>query len=230
MIFFPSSEPMFRSKQAALDIQDLRGLLRLRLRLGSLTLLETHFTRIDQVFLVWAGISAAIFGTAQFWPTLSWTTQAALWGCLTCVGIVTMSNLAWFWVQVERLRWVVYLWSGLMLGGVILTAHGIFSGVPLILMNLCGLWLSLCAAGYGAMGIGMRSRSFLLAALMHLAVLPVLSSALAWQFLLTGAVMSGCLLLLACVQWDMRQPIEHPDLLSEQDRQFNQQQQRLRRA
>ncbi|MEM8808132.1 MAG: hypothetical protein AAGF01_19095 [Cyanobacteria bacterium P01_G01_bin.38] len=230
MIFPTSSEPVFRAKQAELDIQDICGLLKLRWQLGAWTLLDTHFTRIDQVFLVWAGISAAIFATAQFFPTLSWTTQAAVWAVLTCIGIVTMTNLVWFWVQVERLRWVVYLWSGLMLTGIVLTAHGIFNGVPLILINLCGLWLGLCAIGYAVMGVGMRSRSFLLASLMHLATVPALSSMMAWQFLLTGAVMAGSLLLFACVQWDMRDPIEKPDILSAKERDFNQQQQQLRQV
>ncbi|MEO0456724.1 MAG: hypothetical protein AAF152_09085 [Cyanobacteria bacterium P01_A01_bin.114] len=230
-MFFPtSSEPIFRVKQAELDIQDICGLLKLRWRMGKWTVLDTHFTRIDQVFLVWSGISGAIFATAHFFPTLSWTIQAAVWAVLTCVGVMTMANLAWFWVQVERLRWVIYLWSGLMIAGTVLTVYGIFHGVPLILINLCGLWLGLCAIGYAVMGIGMRSRGFLLAALLHLATIPAVRSLSTWQFLLTGGVMAGSLLLFACIQWDMRDPIVKPDILSAEEREFNQQQQRFRQA
>jgi hypothetical protein len=228
MTSFNSREPIFRWKQAALDIQDLCGLLRLQWQLGQRTLVDTHFTRIDQVFLVWAAVSAAIFGTAQFLP-LSWTTQAILWSVLTCIGVVTMSNLAWFWVQVERLRWLIYLWSGLMVTGVLLTGYGIFNGVPLILMNLCALWLLLCAIGYGLMGLGMGSRSFLLAAGIHLLGIPLLSCFLPWQFVFTGGLMASCLLLFACLQWDMRLPVA-PEGLSAQERAFNEQQQWLRQS
>ncbi|MEO1592446.1 MAG: hypothetical protein AAFU71_14330 [Cyanobacteria bacterium J06632_22] len=224
MFLFNNSGPILRWKQAALDVQDLCGLITLHWRWGSRTVLRHHFTRIDQVFLVWGWVTACIFLTAQFLP-ISWTVQAGLWSGLTLTGIVTMIRLAWFWVQVERLRWVIYLWSGLMLLGVLVTTWGIFGGVGLILLNLCALWLLLCAVGYLIMGLGMQSRSFLAAALVH--SLSVLTLAPAWQFLTTAVVMAGSLLLFACVQWDMRLPVK-PDMLSEEDIAFNQSQQALR--
>ena len=48
-----------------------------------------------------------------------------------------------------------------------------------------------------------------------------------WQFLTTGAVMGCSLLVLAELQWDMRSPIDY-DLLSPKQKQFNQEQDRLR--
>jgi hypothetical protein len=41
---------------------------------------------------------------------------------LTLIGSWGTCHLAWYWVSVERLRWVVYAWVGLMLGGVLLSA------------------------------------------------------------------------------------------------------------
>jgi hypothetical protein len=48
-----------------------------------------------------------------------------------------------------------------------------------------------------------------------------------WQFLATGLVMAGSLLFLSEVQWDMRPPIEF-NLLTLEQRQFNQEQHQLR--
>lgn len=224
MFLFNNNEPILRWKQAALDVQDLCGVLTLDCKIGSKTLLKQHFTRIDQVFLVWGVISGCIFLTAQFLP-ISWVTQAVVGSVLTLAGVVAMTRLAWFWVQVERLRWLVYLWSGLMLLGVVATVWGIFHSVAFILMNLCALWLLLCTVGYLVMGLGMESRSFLAAALVHAAAAVTLSPA--WQFLTTAVVMAGSLFLFACVQWDMRLPVE-PDRLSAEEVAFNQAQQALR--
>ncbi len=224
MFLFNNNEPILRWKQAALDVQDLCGLLTLDCKVGRKTLFKHHFTRIDQVFLVWGIISACIFLTAQFLP-ISWTVQAAVWSALTLTGMVAMTRLAWFWVQVERLRWLIYLWSGLMLLGVGATAWGVFHGVGFILMNLCALWLLLCTIGYLVMGVGMESRSFLAAALVHASAAMTLSPG--WQFLTTAVVMAGSLFLFACVQWDMRLPVA-PDMLSEEEMAFNQAQQALR--
>ncbi|MEL6326865.1 MAG: hypothetical protein AAFQ61_08170 [Cyanobacteria bacterium J06626_23] len=223
-MFLTSSGPILRRKQAALDVQDLCGLLTLHWQIGGRTVFKHHFTRIDQVFLVWGWVTACIFVTAQFFP-IGWTTQTVLWSALTLAGAVAMTRLAWFWVRIERLRWLIYLWSGLMLAGVAATAYGIFHGVGFLLINLCPLWLMLCAVGYLFMGLGMESRSFLAAALIH--GLTALTLVPAWQFLTTALVMSGSLLLFACVQWDMRAPIE-PDMLSEEEIAFNQAQQTLR--
>src|SRR5919202_892023 len=107
MSFFNPSEPILRSKQEALDFQDRQGLLRIDIKIGQKTLISAFYTRIDQVFVLWGVISAAIFITAQFLP-ISWVIQAALWSVLTLMGTVTMVTLTHFWVKVERLRWVLY--------------------------------------------------------------------------------------------------------------------------
>jgi hypothetical protein len=91
------------------------------------------------------------------------------------------------------------------------------------------MWLGLSAIGYICTGIGMRSRAFTLASLVHLlgiAVLPYLGS---WQFLSTGIVIAASLLVFAGVQWDMRPPIQYEFLTPEQKR-FNEQQYRLRQV
>jgi hypothetical protein len=227
MAFFNSGEPMLRRKQRALDVQDLCGLWRWRWCLGKYTVLDTHFTRIDQVFLLWAAITGGIFFTAQ-WVPMSWSVQILLWSGLTGVGLSLMSHLVWFWVQVEQLRWLVYSWTGLMLVGLAVTAHGVFNGNPWVLSHLCELWLGVCALGYGVMGVGMRSQSFLLAALVHGVTVPFLGWLAGWQFFTTGWVMSGCLMLFACVQWDMRAPVA-PARLSEAEKVFNRHQAQLRK-
>ena len=109
------SEPLLRHKQAALDIQDLQGLWwSINWQLGKRTLFSGFYTRIDQVLIIWALITAGIFATAQFLP-ISWYTQAVVWSALTLVGTVGMVVLTWFWASVERLRWIIYCWVILML-------------------------------------------------------------------------------------------------------------------
>jgi hypothetical protein len=228
MTFFNAVEPIIRRKQEALDFQDRQGLLSLELKIGHKTVISMFYTRIDQVFVLWGLICAAIFVTAQFAP-ISWVIQAGLWSVLTLLGTVGMVVLTHFWVKVERLRWVLCCWVTLMLGGVALTDLSIFLSWGQILMHLCPMWLGLSAIGYICTGIGMRSRAFSLASLVHLlgiAVLPYLGS---WQFLSTGIVIAASLLVFAGVQWDMRPPIQYEFLTPEQKR-FNEQQYRLRRV
>ena len=138
-----------------------------------------------------------------------------------------MTWLAWFWVKVERFRWLIYLWSALVLIGLALTDYGIFMGSGIILSNLCPLWLMLCALGYGAMGLGMRSRTFLMVAALHSLAIPALSLAPAYQFSMTAIVMSSCLFFLAEVQWDMRPPV-FSEALSPEQNAFNRTQHQLR--
>jgi len=226
--FFGSDTPILQPKQAHLDVQDLCGLLRVRWQLGRQTVLSWMYTRIDQVFLLWGWIAAIIFLTPYCFPGLSWSQQALVWSGLTIVGTGLMAGLAWYWVQVERLRWVVYCWATLMLAGIAVTDYGIFASVPLVLMNLCQLWLVLSCVGYVVTGIGMRSRSFLLVAGLHLLALPLLYWWPAEQFLITAMVIAGSLFGLAELQWDMRPP-QDADLLSEQELAFNRAQQRQRR-
>lgn len=216
-----------RRKQTQLDLQDLTGLIRWRLRIRQCTVVSWLYTRIDQVFLLWGWITGIIFLTPHFFPALSWVDQALFWSVLSIAGTGLMVWLAWFWVAVERLRWLIYLWSELVILGVALTDYGIFAGEGFILANLCALWLVLCAIGYGLMGFGMRSRAFLIVAGLHLATVPLLGMMPAHQFLATAMVMSGSLFLLAEVQWDMRPPTES-EMLSAAQNAFNLKQQQLR--
>ncbi|MBD0301609.1 MAG: hypothetical protein ICV85_05370 [Tolypothrix sp. T3-bin4] len=228
MTFFNPVEPIIRRKQEALDFQDRQGLLSLEMKIGQKTVISVFYTRIDQVFVLWGLICAAIFVTAQFAP-ISWVIQAGLWSVLTLVGTVGMVVLTHFWVKVEGLRWVLFCWVALMLSGVALTDLSIFLSWGQILMHLCPMWLGLSAIGYICTGIGMRSRAFTLASLVHLlgiAVLPYLGS---WQFLSTGIVIAASLLVFAGVQWDMRPPIQYEFLTPEQKR-FNELQYRLRQV
>ncbi len=228
MTFFNPVEPIIRRKQEALDFQDRQGLLSLEMKIGQKTVISVFYTRIDQVFVLWGLICAAIFVTAQFAP-ISWVIQAGLWSVLTLLGTVGMVVLTHFWVKVERLRWVLGCWVALMLFGVALTDLSIFLSWGQILMHLCPMWLGLSAIGYICTAIGMRSRAFTLASLVHLlgiAVLPYLGS---WQFLSTGIVIAASLLVFAGVQWDMRPPIQYEFLTPEQKR-FNEQQYRLRQV
>ncbi|MEB3182617.1 MAG: hypothetical protein VKL59_26805 [Nostocaceae cyanobacterium] len=229
MTNFSFSQPLLREKQEALDFQDLQGLLRLNLQIGNIKLLSGFYTRIDQVFLLWGAISAIIFLTAQFLP-ISWYTQAIFWSILTVIGTVGMVGLTWFWVSVERLRWVVYYWAILMLAGVTLTDLGIFLGWGEVLMHLCPLWLGLSALGYLGTGLGMRSRTFVIMALIHLAGIILLPYVGGWQFLTTGLVMGLSLLVLAELQWDMRPSIDDYNLLTPEQKEFNRQQQQQRQG
>ncbi len=219
MSFFNVDEPLIRGKQEALDIQDLQGLLRIHWRIGSVKLFSALYTRIDQIFVVWGWITGVIFVTAQFLP-LSWHLQAVVWSVLTLAGVLTMSTLAWFWVRVEQLCWVVYVWAALMLIGLGVTDGGIFLGWGQVLSHLCPLWLGLSAIGYFCTGWGLRSRTFLLAGLIHLLGIVVLPYSGSWPFVTTGVVIAGTLLFLAEVQWDMRPPSATAILTAEQQ-QFN---------
>ena len=229
MPLFNTAEPIIRRKQHALDFQDRQGLLKLKLQISNKTLFHNIYTRIDQVFVVWGLITAVIFFTAQFAP-IDWRTQAAFWSVLTVVGTVGMSVLTYFWVKVERLRWVLYAWIFLMLSGVAITDYGIFYGSGTILMHLCHLWLGLSAVGYFCTGIGLRSRAFIMSGLFHILGIAFLPYCIGWQFLATGLVMTANLLMFAETQWDMRLPIDNYDVLSEEQKEFNREQFLVRQA
>ncbi len=228
MTHFSSLNLPLRSKQAALDVQDLKGLLHLQWRWGSWVLVDAHYTRIDQIFILWGLIAAVIFFAAEFTPLL-WTTQAIVGSLLTLGVTVIMVRLSWCWARIERLRWLVCVWSILIVGGVALTNMGIFGHWGWLMAHLCPLWLSLCAVGYAISAIAVQSRSLWGVGWVHglsggaIALLPGPS------FALTGLIMASTLLLLGEYQWDMRSPIEFSHLTAE-ERQFNQHQQRLRAA
>lgn len=226
MTFFNSTEPILRRKQDALDFQDQLGSWQIDLKLGATRIFSTVYTPIDQVFLLWGLLTLVMFTVGQLLP-LSWDTQAIAWSVLTAIGTVCMIGLTLFWARVESLLWLIHLWVALMLVGTVLTNLGIFWHWGIVLMNLCPLWLGLCALGYGFTSLGLRSRTFLLLAVIHLVSIGVLSAVTTWQFLVTGIVMGGSLLLLAQVQWDMRPPIEYA-FLTEEQKSFNQHQHHLR--
>jgi hypothetical protein len=219
-------EPILRRKQEALDVQDLCGLLKIHIRVKDRTLFSRFYTRIDQVFLLWGFVTAIIFLTAQSVP-ISWAIQSIFWSALTIGATCGTVNLTWYWVTVEQLRWVVYAWVGLMLAGVVLTNLGIFAGYWQILLYLCPLWLGLCALGYLGTAWGLRSRAFLMNGLLHLLAIALLPIFPTVQYLIAGLVMSGSLLLLAEVQWDMQSTSSYSSL-SEEHQQFNQEQRLLR--
>ncbi|MEM9265948.1 MAG: hypothetical protein AAGA46_10535 [Cyanobacteria bacterium P01_F01_bin.13] len=227
MSFFRCEEPILRRKQTQLDVQDLSGLISWRWQINQRQIISWLYTRIDQVFLVWGWITGVIFLTPQLFPLISWHDQAIFLSGLSLLGIGMMTWLAWFWVKVEQLRWLIYLWSGLVVIGLALTDYGIFMGSGMILINLCPLWLMLCALGYVVMGVGMRSRTFLMFATLHSCAIPLLSLAPGYQFSITAMVISSSLFFLAEVQWDMRPPVFSEALSAEQNA-FNQKQHQLR--
>lgn len=226
MLVFESTQPILQRKQTALDVQDLEGLLRLRVQFWNWTLFSGIYTRIDQVFLLWGLITGVIFLTAQF-LTVSWMTQAVLWSVLTLAGSIGTVALTWYWVTIEEFRWVVYYWVALMGVGVVLTNMGLFGGWWQILEHLCPLWLGLSAIGYLGTAWGMRSRAFLFNGILHLLGIVLLPYFLPWQYLVTGAVMAGSLFFLAEMQWDM-QSVSSYSMLDEVQRKFNYQQLMLR--
>ena len=228
MSFFNPDEPVLKPKQGNLDIQDLEGLIRFRWHIKDWTLLSWLYTRIDQVFLLWGWITAVFFIVPQFFPTISWSHHALAASGVTSLGIVLMVKLTWFWGRVESLCWVIYIWATLMLVGMVLTDYGIWGGVGAILLNLCPIWLGLSGLGYLITGIGLRSRTFVITAVVHGAAITTLPLVAKWQFLTTGVVMASCLFILAEVQWDMRPPRLSP-LLAPEQQQFNQEQHQKRR-
>lgn len=220
MTSFDLSEPLLPPYPKTVGMQDLNGLLKAHfkpqqaahsllarlLRFPSRSL-NLSFSQLDQAFLVWGAIALAIFSLAQF-GALSWMTQSLLDAALTGMGIVSTSKLTWRLACSERLKWVVCLWAVLMMGGMIATAYGIFwsssPGAVLILINLCPLWLGLCAVGYLAMSIGLQSRCFGAASWVHGWAIVALSFYPHSQFLSTGLTMALTLFFFSVVPWDMR--------------------------
>lgn len=192
-------------------MQDLNGLLKLHLKQmpqqAALALpnvwRDICFTEIDQAFLIWGLITLFIFSFGQF-STLSWTSQALIDTALTGLGIATTSGLTWQLASSESLRWVIFLWGGLMSLGMAITAYSIFCGVGFILANLCLLWLGLCVVGYGAMATGMRSYSFAASSLVHMLAIAGLGTWQGWQFIGSGLIMASPLFFFSVMPWDMQ--------------------------
>jgi hypothetical protein len=201
MTFFNPDILWFHRKASAFAIQDCPGLWRIHWRIGNQVILSTFYTRHDQACLLWGILSGLIFFTAQFLP-ISWTVQAIASSVLSVAGVGGMAALTYAYSKLERLGWVLHTWIYLILFGLLLTDLGIFCGIGQILIHICPLWLGLSAIGYGCTGIGMRSRTFILASLIHAAAIPALSWVGGWQPLTTGIVISLTVILIAELQWD----------------------------
>ena len=201
MNFFNPNAPLLCLKPNVLALPDSPGLWRCHWQMGSITLVSTFYTPLDQVCLIWGAISIGIFATAQFSP-ISWSSQAVWWSILTLMGTVGMVVLTPPWLRKDGLGWVVDSWSFLMLLGVALTDLSIFLGWGEVLMRLCPLWLGLVALGYIGTGLGMRSRTLIITGLVHLVAIGTLPYVGAMQFLATGIIMGGSSILLAVFQWD----------------------------
>lgn len=227
MTFFNSTVPIFRRKPPVLDVKDVKDILRIRLRIKQKTLFHRFYTRIDRVLMLWGLISAIIFFTAQFSP-ISWISQAIAWSLLSIIGSIATVVLTYVWVKAERLRWLLYCWVGLMMGGVVLTNLGIFCGWGYLLLNLCNLWLGLMAVGYFCTSWGLRSRAFAIAGILHLLGIILLPAIGGSQFLVTGIMMVATLFFFAEVQWDMSLPRKQNPRFTRHSQSFKQESYSLR--
>lgn len=207
MTFFDLSEPIPANSRAA-EVTSLGGALSTHLKRQAKRWIKVFSTirlsELDQAFVGWGLAALLIFSLAQF-STVSWPVQAVLDASLTGATVAGTSGLTWQIAEVARLRWVVLLWAVLMSLGMGVTAYGIFCGVGLILINLCSLWLGLCALGYLAMAVGMRSRCFGACALVHGLAITGLTLHPGWQFFTSGLVMALTLFFFSIVPWDMRE-------------------------
>ncbi|MEG4854124.1 hypothetical protein QUB10_24940 [Microcoleus sp. B5-D4] len=210
MTFFNYSVPPLRRKQLNIELQDLEGLWQVQFPLGKARFYSQFYTCLDRTCLLWSLLLIPIFGTAQFF-SVSWMLQAGLWSVLSLVGTAAMVSMTYSWVKIERLIWVLYGWVILMLLGLLLTDLAIFLSWGKVLANLCPLWLGMSGIGYLGTGFAVRSRALLAASLFHLLGILILPYTGGWSFLFTGAVMVFSLLVLAELQWDMRQPINRLD-------------------
>jgi len=206
MTFFNYSVPPMRRKQLNIEVQDLEGLWQVQFPLGKDRFYSQFYTCLDRACLLWSLLLIPIFGTAQFF-SVSWMLQAGLWSALSLVGTAAMVSMTYSWVKIERLIWVLYGWVILMLLGLLLTDLAIFLTWGKVLANLCPLWLGMSGIGYLGTGFAVRSRALLAASLFHLLGILILPYTGGWSFLFTGTLMVFSLLVLAELQWDMRQPV-----------------------
>ena len=196
-----STKPILRRKQRDIYCQEYQSLVSLYLKIAGKTLYSGLYSCLDQVFIIWGLIVAAIFVTAQILP-ISWTTQAIVWSILTLAGTLSMMILTHFWVKQQQLNWILYVWVMLMVSGVILTDCSIFLGWGWLLIHLSHLWLGLCSLGYIITALGLSSRALLLVGLGHLLGIFSLPYVMGWEFLATAGIMVVSLLVLAETQWD----------------------------
>ncbi len=206
MTFFNYSVPPLRRKQINIAVQDLEGLWHVQFPLGKDRFYSKFYTCLDRTCLLWSLLLIPIFGTAQFF-SVSWMLQAGLWSTLSLVGTAAMVSWTYYWVKIERLTWVLYGWVILMLLALLLTDLAILLSWGKVLANLCPLWLGMSGIGYLGTGFAVRSRALLATSLFHVLGILILPYTGGWYFLFTGTVMVFSLLVLAELQWDMRQPI-----------------------
>ncbi|MEG4443069.1 hypothetical protein QUB47_10370 [Microcoleus sp. AT9_B5] len=206
MTFFNYSVPPLRRKQINIAVQDLEGLWHVQFPLGKDRFYSKFYTCLDRACLLWSLLLIPIFGTAQFF-SVSWMLQAGLRSTLSLVGTAAMVSWTYYWVKIERLTWVLYGWVILMLLALLLTDLAIFLSWGKVLANLCPLWLVMSGIGYLVTGLAVRSRALLATSLFHVLGILILPYTGGWYFLFTEALMVFSLLVLAELQWDMRQPI-----------------------
>lgn len=215
MAFFNPANPILQTKPRDLDLAPLNpsGILCLRWQLGNLTLLNRLYTPVDQAFLLWGLATFSIFTLAQF-STLDWLTQSKLDTALTTLSTTAMLHLTYNWSKQEEVLWLGWAWTILMGSGLALTHLAIVHAWSLVLLNLCAIWLGLCAVGYGMTGWGLRSRAMLVTGMVHGGAIVLLPWFGSWQFLATGLIMGFSLWILAELRWDMRPSLCPPLLLA----------------
>ena len=184
MAYFNTAVPILSRKPKDINVQNYPGLWLVKYQLGNNIIYSTFYTRLDQACVIWGWISVVIFAIAQFFP-FNWGLQAILWSALSLIGTLAMVDLTGDSAQEEPFKFLLHLWVILMLGGLILTDLSIFLGWGEILLRLCPLWLGLNALGYLFTGVAMRSRTFLVTALVHLLGIFILPYVAQWQFLTT---------------------------------------------
>ena len=192
---------IFQFKQSLVDPVDLHGVLRIRLGDPDNIFFSTYLTRLDQALILWGVVTATIFLAAQFY-SLDWFLQSIVWSVLSSVAVLIAGRLTWFWVSTRNQRWILYCWSFLVVVGLYLTDYGIFRSWGIVLGNLCSMWLGISTLGYFVTGLGLRAKALILIGIVHLCAIPSLAIFPAWQFLLTGIVMSASLFCLAAFQWE----------------------------
>ena len=206
MSFFKPKQPILQKKQISSATTREMALMRcIRIKAMERFRLSGIYTCVDQAMLIWSMVTAIIFISAQFLP-FSWMNQAIFWSILTLIGILAMVTLTYSWTILEKISWLLYSWSFLMIVGLVITDCAIAYNWGFLLMHLCDFWLLLSALGYVMTGWMMRSRAFFLAAIIHSLTIFILPSLSGWQFGITGLVMMSNLLIFAEGQWDMLLP------------------------
>ncbi len=201
MTFFNPTQPILCEKNLDFNTTDLQKMKCIKVKFLEKTPFSSIYTCIDQSFIAWGFIAGFIFISAQF-LAVSWLTQAIFWSILTIIGIIAMIILTHAWVKQEKLQWLLYLWSFLMLFGLLITDLGVVFGWAFVLINLCHIWLILSAIGYFLTGLGMHSRALFIAAIIHFMPIFCLPFFTGWQFLITGLIMMSNLLIFSDKQWD----------------------------